>query len=289
MAHVDPTRVPPLKPRAYYVAADVLERLRALRARLGGPSAPTPGLRILGYHRIARSRDVLAVTPERFRRQLGTLLDSGVRVVRLEDALPMLAGPIAEPHVSITFDDGYLDTLETATPILEEFDLPATVYVPTELLSGRADYYWYRNAQPAAMSPDELAELTAGGVFDVQSHSRTHPRLPALDEWRAREEIAGSRADLERHLGSHGTSFSYPAGLFGPREAALVAEAGYRAGVSTRTGVNPGGEEPWGLRRTMISWADDLERFRAKITGRLDTPPIWTELAQWRRRRARAR
>jgi peptidoglycan/xylan/chitin deacetylase (PgdA/CDA1 family) len=281
----DPARVPPLKPRPYYVAASLMEDVRTAgaRARRGGGRPLGPGLRILGYHRVSDDRDVLAVTPDAFRRQIAAILESEATVVRLEDALPLLDRPIDAPYVSLTFDDGYRDTLETALPILEQLGVPATLFLPTAMLDGRECFSWYRHAAPPGLSPAEVADLVAGGTFDVQSHSRTHPRLPALPDQRAVEEIEGSRDDLQRHLGLVATSFSYPAGLFGPRDAALVAGAGYRAGVTTRSGLNLGGASPWELHRTMIMWADGPARFTAKLTGLLDHPSALSELAQRRR------
>jgi len=146
-------------------------------------------------------------------------------------------------------------------------------------------YDWYPRPTPAALSWGELRDLVAEGLVDAQSHTRTHPWLPRLDDARARDEIEGSAADIEDRLGYAPTSFCYPAGLYGPRDTALVREAGYRAGVTTDPGANPGHEPMETLHRTLVYWEDTDADFRAKFDGLLDRPPI---LRAWLyRRRAR--
>ena len=81
------------------------------------------------------------------------------------------------------------------------------------------------------------------------------------------------------------TSFCYPAGLYGEREAGLVAEAGYRCAVTTRAGVNGPGADLMQLSRTMVGWRDNTALFEAKLGGRLDRPPAITEWLQQRRAR----
>jgi peptidoglycan/xylan/chitin deacetylase (PgdA/CDA1 family) len=240
-------------------------------------------VRILGYHRVADDRDVLAVSPDAFRRQMEALLAAGSRMIRLDAALGLLRHAVPDYYVCVTFDDGYRDTLENAAPILRELGIPATVFLPTAIIDGRETFHWYRRRSPAALTWDGVAELIAGGLIDVQSHSRTHPRLPALDDGRAREELAGSKADIERRVPYTVSSFCYPAGLYGRRDARLVLEASYRGAVTCRAGLNGGGEGLVELRRTMVSWRDDLERFRAKLSGRLDRPGMLTEMMQRQR------
>src|SRR5687768_17298759 len=62
-------RMEPVGASAGYLAMRAYQRARLLRARLRGP-ATWAGVRILGYHRIADEKDVLAVRGDRFRRQL---------------------------------------------------------------------------------------------------------------------------------------------------------------------------------------------------------------------------
>lgn len=274
---------PPLKPRAYYRAVDGYQRARTAWSGLNHAPAQQQGVRILGYHRVADDGDVMAVSPDDFRRQMEAVLASGARVVRLDAALELLKNPLDRLYVCVTFDDGYRDTLDHAAPILGDLGIPATVFLPTAFVDGRMTYHWYRGVPPPALDWDGVAELVADGTIDVQSHSRTHPRLPVLDESRAFDELVRSREDIERRVGKPVSIFCYPAGLYGTRETRLVLKAGYRSAVTCRPGINQIGADPTQLRRILVAWSDDLKRFEAKLAGRLDRPSRLTEAMQRRR------
>jgi len=253
----------------------------AVKRRLARGGAPWQGLRILGYHRIADDPHDLCVAPAAFREQMLRVLDAGLTPIRLDRALELLAQPITGRYVCVTFDDGYRDNLEHAAPVLAELDIPATIFVPSAIIDGAAVYDWFERPPPA-LTWAEIAGLLEHGLIDVQAHTRTHVRLPHVDDQRAREEIVESKRDIERHLPYEVTSFCYPAGLYGERELRLVREAGYRAAVTTDPGVNVGGRPLEQLRRTLVYWDDGPAEFAAKIDGLLDRPPL---LRAWYYRR----
>ena len=132
--------------------------------------------------------------------------------------------------------------------MLAEFEIPATIFVPSRIIDGDVSFHWYEDPPPA-LSWDEVGELVAGGLVDVQSHTLTHPLLPQVDAERSYEEIAGSKRAIEAHVPYSLTSFCYPAGLYGAREVEFVRSAGYAAAVTTNPGVNSGGGELLELRR----------------------------------------
>lgn len=267
--------------RPYKLALRAYRTLQRARVRVRRRTPSWHGVRILGYHRVSDARHTLSVTPEAFRHQIEALLDSGATPIRLDAALDLLESPVTGRYVCVTFDDGYLDNLEHAVPILREFGMPATIFVATAVIDGEAAFDWFEEPPPA-LSWDEISRMVAEGLVDVQAHTRTHPRLPGVSERQARDEIVGSKHDLERHVPYAVTSFCYPAGLYGEREIALVREAGYRAGVTTDPGVNTGAEPRFALRRTLIYGSDSGEDFAAKISGALDHP---LPLRSWLHRR----
>jgi peptidoglycan/xylan/chitin deacetylase (PgdA/CDA1 family) len=249
--------------RAYRAA-----RLWSARRR---PAPDWQGVRILGYHSIGDLPHTLAVRPDAFRAQMEAVAASDATPISLAAALELLrAGPVIGRHVCVTFDDGYRDNLTVAAPILRELGIPATVFVATGAIDGTAPFYWFDDPPPA-LSWDDCRELASDPLFDVQPHTRTHPWLPQVSGERARDEIAGSRADLEDR-GFPATTFCYPGGLYGDRERRLVQEAGYVAAVTTDAGVNTGGGDPHVLRRTLIFLEDRLPDFALKLSGALDRP-----------------
>jgi peptidoglycan/xylan/chitin deacetylase (PgdA/CDA1 family) len=123
---------------------------RGLRRRASGRSdhsaaaplvavgEPPPRAAILCYHRVAALRpDVhgLCTPPERFAAHMQLLAERCRPVPLAQLAAESAAGELRPGTVAVTFDDGYLDTFEIASPIAAELDVPLTVFVsgsPTE-------------------------------------------------------------------------------------------------------------------------------------------------------------
>lgn len=269
---------------AFYAlkAAGTRARSAAWLARTHG-RLDTDGLRILFYHRVSDDPDELAVSPKSFRKQMDYLASESYRVVDVVQGFSLLQrGALRTRTIGLSFDDGYLDIAEHALDVLAWHGFRATVFVAPSVVDGVARFHWYRT-QPELLDWDDIAELDLEGTLRFEAHSLTHPRLPALDEHVARHEIAGSKHELERRLGRPVDAFSYPGGLFGPRERALVAEAGFRLAVSCEPGVNRPQTDPFALRRRQIDSRDGFLDFRAKVGGGHDTPlPL---RAAYRRRR----
>jgi peptidoglycan/xylan/chitin deacetylase (PgdA/CDA1 family) len=107
-------------------------------------SAKSPdSITVIGYHRVvsdikqAEENSIfgLVVSAETFREHC-RILKENYDVISLEDTSWFLqnnSNP-SRPKAVITFDDGYLDNYEVAYPILREFDLPATIFLPTSLI-----------------------------------------------------------------------------------------------------------------------------------------------------------
>lgn len=110
-----------------------------LLLRLLGRLSRQQRLCILTYHRILATHDPLLeseVDLATFRWQM-QLLRQSFNVLPLPDALQrMQEGRLPPRAVSITFDDGYRSIVEMALPVLQEFDLTATVFITTAHLDG---------------------------------------------------------------------------------------------------------------------------------------------------------
>lgn len=140
-----------------------LVRRRLERIRRRARRAAEPHGLVLMYHRVgAAAVDPwrLCVSAERFASQLARLSERA-DIVGL-DALrgALRAGRDARPVVAITFDDGYVDNLEVAKPILRERSAPATVFLTTGYVDGAKPFWW-----------DSLAAATlAGHSLPAQVH-----------------------------------------------------------------------------------------------------------------------
>lgn len=93
-------------------------------------------LLILAYHGISKYDEHqwggLYMSPETFRQRMKFLEESRCNVLPLTEALHRLQnGNLPDRAVAITFDDGWHDFFSVATPILESFGYPVTLYLTT--------------------------------------------------------------------------------------------------------------------------------------------------------------
>lgn len=92
------------------------------------------------YHRVRQyEKDIqlLAVTPEHFEEQMRWLREN-YRIVSFDEDWNQIEGDA----VCITFDDGYRDNFLTAIPILNELQIPATIFVATGNIDTDYEMWW---------------------------------------------------------------------------------------------------------------------------------------------------
>jgi peptidoglycan/xylan/chitin deacetylase (PgdA/CDA1 family) len=86
---------------------------------------------------------------------------------------------------------------------------------------------------------------------------------------RAREEIEGSRDDLERRVGRSPPAFAFPAGGQDDEARRLVAEAGFELAFTTRRGANELGRADW------------LALDRVNVGRRSSLPVLRVQMRRW--------
>jgi len=98
---------------------------------------------VLMYHRVVdlgRDPFWLHVRPDHFVEHLD-VLRSTCDVVPLHEIRTPGSG---RRRVAITFDDGYDDNLAVAAPALADAEVPATVFIVSDLLAGTRAFWWDR-------------------------------------------------------------------------------------------------------------------------------------------------
>ena len=235
---------------------------------------------ILTYHQIAtppaspspfRS---LSVPLTHFESQMGWLKRLGYQGLSMSELMPYLRGERLGKVVGITFDDGYLNNLQAALPVLERFGFTSTVYAVSKRL-GQSNVWDQEMGVPesALMSESELKAWSRAGQ-EVGSHTRHHVRLLQCNEDQAREEIVISKAELEELLGCAVTQFCYPYGEFNSTHLRLVQQAGYTAATTTvrsRESVGPRASADWfSLSRVPVVRSTHWPQFLLKLLSRYE-------------------
>jgi peptidoglycan/xylan/chitin deacetylase (PgdA/CDA1 family) len=123
----------------------------------------------------------------------------------------------------------------------------------------------------ARITWDMLHALARDPLVEIGAHSKSHPRISELGVEGAREEIAGSASRLEQVLGRRIEHFAFPYGRSkdcGPRDFALVREAGLASAATTRKGLCLPGLDPYNLpRNTLNGRRKSLAMAEASLSG----------------------
>lgn len=200
------------------------------------------GLPILTYHHVGpRPRGVkwrsLYVSPRLFARQMGELAAAGFRTGTLDAPRPVVGNP--DRRFVVTFDDGYLDTLEHAAPVLARHGFTAIQYLVADRLGGSNDWDVAEGERPSALMDEAQVRAWLAAGHAIGSHTCTHPRLTRLSRSKQREELRTSRLRLEDRFGVSVEHFCFPYGDADASLTPLLAEAGYAtACLHLRSGVN---------------------------------------------------
>jgi peptidoglycan/xylan/chitin deacetylase (PgdA/CDA1 family) len=151
----------------YQPSTGLAARLVRLIGNATVPRQPGAGrLCIVNYHRILEVADpLMSAEPDvkTFRWQMKLLADC-FNVLPLHEAMSGLERNNIPPRaVCITFDDGYRSTHDLALPILQEFNLPATVFVTTGYI-GEGSMWNDRILESVRMIPSPTLDLSEHGL-----------------------------------------------------------------------------------------------------------------------------
>jgi peptidoglycan/xylan/chitin deacetylase (PgdA/CDA1 family) len=167
---------------------------------------------ILVYHRVTQLHSdpwSLAVTMQHFAEQL-EVLRRHVQPIRLEQLVNALhGGDLPRRAAVVTFDDGYADNLHQGKPLLDRYDVPATVFVATGAIGGEREFWWDELdrllLQPGS-APRELCVTIAGRRYswdlgEVASYGEDTARHHR--SWRAWEAAPSPRHAVYQSLCQH--------------------------------------------------------------------------------------
>ncbi len=117
-------------------------------------------LLILMYHDLEdgsapdSAGSILRSRPDRtqFEAHLRTIHDCG-KAIAVDEAVDTIneMGELREDSIAITFDDGYESVYHVAYPLLQKYDIPATVFLTTEWIDGEFSLWW-----------EDLTDMIAG-------------------------------------------------------------------------------------------------------------------------------
>ncbi len=221
-----------------------------------------PGLRILNYHSVGGEafndeRRLFDINISLFEKHVD-LLNS--KKIQLKPLLPLVI-PTNSLHVSLTFDDGYLNNLKNVAPILIDRGIPFSVFVSANFVKNKVKGFLRKN---------DLIELSNLPGVTIGSHGMNHNPLISYNKYQIKKELVDSKLFLEDVTGREIISLAYPYGLVNNEVKSLAVEAGYLLGLTTRFYLNKRNQDPMVLNRFNIESDNTSRILMQKIEGGWD-------------------
>ncbi|WP_305987595.1 polysaccharide deacetylase family protein [Roseibium sp. MMSF_3544] len=107
---------------------------------------------------------------------------SGREFVGMSEAMRRLTDPGGKPFAVLTFDDGYRSNMELALPVMERYQAPAVIYVPTEVVT-RTINAWWLGLRDAVLKNDQVEFEPLGTRFACENYSEKLATFRHLLAW----------------------------------------------------------------------------------------------------------
>jgi peptidoglycan/xylan/chitin deacetylase (PgdA/CDA1 family) len=232
---------------------------------------------VLMYHKVPEreqpdSKHRIFVTKDNFERHLRFFKKNRFTTLSFKELqefreLKRPAASFPKKPLILTFDDGYVDNLENAAPLLRKYDMKATIFLLADP-EVRSNYWDDDSGDPAA----DLMSLTQKRAlrhepFEIGSHGFRHEKITSLNALDAYRELADSKTELEKQLDVDINIFAFTYGITTPGAANLARKAGYTFAVNTDTGGLHLEENPYAIFRTPIFPEDKEPQLRKKTSS----------------------
>jgi len=196
----------------------------AALAVVGEAGAQVPILMYHAHQNMSFSRPV-------FEGHMDMLVSRGFTTIDLDRFLAWHrdARPLPHRPIVITFDDNYIMGYTDVYPVLAARGMVGINYTHTRGIGiGAPKASW-----------EQIREMEAAGVFLVESHSRTHPRLSTVSATQLVGEVHGSRDDIAANVnGKVSRHLCYPYGDYSQAVITEAIAAGYLTATTTTAGFN---------------------------------------------------
>ena len=215
--------------------------------------------RVLMYHSISQhkqpDKDIYSLSQHDFAQHVELLSElhktENSKVVKLDST--------DRSGITITFDDGYQDTLTIAAQTLAGKNLPFTVFVASaNITSGDSRF----------LNRQELIELSKISGATIGSHGHAHSHLAKMSPQDIESDLKHSKDWLEQIIQKPVTTLSYPHGSYNDEVVRIASGIGFEFAATSNWGVFEVGTKKLEIPRIDI-WSQDSRRIlQQKLFGK---------------------
>lgn len=196
----------------------------------GAIAAKSINIPILCYHNLNPTKPgSMNMTPQRFESEIKWLKSNGFSIISLKEAMAYLQGTrpsLPSKPIVITDDDGWESVYLYMLPIVRKYNIPVTLFIfPQAISVGKNNLTWA-----------QLIELQKTGLFDIQSHTYSHPNFKhakrnlSADNYHkfVMKELIKSKKILEEKMGKNISLLAWPFGIYNDELEKAAEKAGYQ-------------------------------------------------------------
>ena len=216
---------------------------------------------VLMYHKIPQqeiqSQHKIFVTAANFEKHLQYFKKKGFTTLTFSELSLFRKGQLNFKHfpkkpLVLTFDDGYRDNLDTASPLLKKYGFRAQLFLlaDNKISSNVWDLGGDEPAHEIMSSEERQAWKTS--AYEIGSHGFRHQKITEFSANEAQKELSTSKLALQDEFKIPVQSFAFTYGITRPEGAEMAQRAGYEYALNTDTGGMLMEEEPYSIFRVNI-------------------------------------
>jgi len=203
------------------------------------------GIPVLNYHQINdQDHNALTLSNSEFEAQMKYLAKEGYTSITPDELADHLQynKEVPAKSILITFDDGYKDNYINAYPILQKYNLSATIFLISDFV----------NTYDRYLNWDEIREMEQGGI-NFEGHTMSHMVLTqATTDTELQDQLGKSKQALEWRLGKKIQYLAYPCGFYNQHVIDFTKAAGYRAAFTINLGRDTTSSTLYSLNRIPV-------------------------------------
>ncbi|MBP3412872.1 MAG: polysaccharide deacetylase family protein [Oscillospiraceae bacterium] len=210
---------------------------------------------VLMYHAVSDNMwgiNELFVSPSDMEKQLEYLLENDYDPIWFQDLSHV---EDYDKPVILTFDDGYDDNYTELLPLLEKYNVKATVFVIGSAIG-----------KSHKMTEEQVKAISDSGLVSVQSHGYTHHDMDVMGEEELEYELGETWRIVTRITGKIPSVLCYPTGRYSSTTIE-VAKRYYNFGLKMNGGLyNTSVDDPYEVSRYYVSRYTDIYSFGAFVS-----------------------
>lgn len=243
---------------------------------------------VLCYHSIHSTTSFASATPGLLEQHL-LWLKTHCTMIPFSEVAAAVGDTVGRrPRVAVTFDDGYADNYECAFPLLQRYEVPATVFLTVGFVEKDPAvverFRILRRTGAEELRPltwSQVREMRRGGI-QFGTHTYSHPNLALLDRSAAEVELRRSKEIMEDRVGERIGLLAYPFGRpklhFTTDTIEIVAQTGYECAAATTTRAVRASDAPFTVPRFFLTGVS-VGTLADIIHGGWDILGYWQERA----------